>query len=103
MEQEIELFKAAVRQVEQIEVTYYDHRQLFDGEQFEIRFDNGFGASVIRHSGSYGGREGLFELMVISAPTGWDANYTTELMTVDPIGWLTETEVIDMLKDIAKL
>ena len=29
-----------------------------------IEFDNGYGLSIIRHSGSYGGRQGHFEILL---------------------------------------
>ena len=44
--------------------------QCFDGVQELYRFDNGFGASVVRHMHSYGGPDGFWELGVIS----WEKN-----------------------------
>jgi hypothetical protein len=38
---------------------------LLDGVHVLIRFPNGYGASIIRHSGSYGGKKGLWEAGVI--------------------------------------
>lgn len=40
-------------------------RPLFDGTHVLIRFPNNFGASIIRHSESYGGNAGLWEMAVI--------------------------------------
>ena len=40
-------------------------RPLWEGRQRLYRFENNFGASVVRHNGSYGGKEGLWELAVI--------------------------------------
>ena len=41
-------------------------RKKFDGIQIVYEFDNGYGASIIRHSLSFGGDEGLWELGVLS-------------------------------------
>lgn len=40
-------------------------RPLWEGRQRLYRFENNFGASVVRHNTSYGGKEGLWELAVI--------------------------------------
>jgi hypothetical protein len=103
MKEEIELFNDAVQQTEQVEVTFYVHEPLFNGERFEIHFGNGYGASVIRHRTSYGGTDGLWELMVLSDHDGsWQADYDTRI-TDDVLGWLTEEDVINTLKEIAKM
>lgn len=39
--------------------------KLFDGIQKIVKFDNMYGASVIKHKHSYGGDLGLWELAVI--------------------------------------
>ncbi|WP_249182454.1 hypothetical protein [Burkholderia ambifaria] len=40
-------------------------RSLNGGEQKVYRFDNGYGASVVRHQYSYGGDRGQWELGVV--------------------------------------
>lgn len=40
-------------------------RALNGGIQRVYKFSNGFGASVVKHEFSYGGRKGLWELAVI--------------------------------------
>jgi len=75
-------------------------RHVFGGLQCVVRFPNGYGASVIRHSGSYGGAEGRWELAVIG-PDGSLA-YDTPI-TSDVKGWLTPADVEGLLDRIAAL
>ena len=72
--------------------------------QVIYRCDNGYGASVVCHSFSYGGREGLFELAVLkfSGPQMWDLCYETEI-TDDVIGWLDESEVAEIVSRIEQM
>lgn len=72
--------------------------------QVIYRCDNGYGASVVCHSFSYGGREGLFELAVLkfSGPQMWDLCYDTEI-TSDVIGWLDDIEVAELVSRIEQL
>ena len=71
--------------------------------QATYRFDNGFGASVIRGPRTYGGPEGLFELGVIEWHGNvWDLTYDTPI-TDDVLGWLTEDDVDNALLEISRL
>ena len=95
----------------------YKH-DVFDGTQRLYRFENNFGASVIRHSGSYGGNDGLHELAVIiwdpkdnitlvetdryKRITGWTICYSTAI-TNDVSGYLKEDQVNTILSFIEKL
>lgn len=75
------------------------------GTQRLYYFDNGYGASVIRHDYSYGGPEGLWELAVIEKSTGekgFRLTYDTPV-TDDVEGQLTEEEVEALLKQIKEL
>lgn len=76
------------------------HHRLPDGEQLEVTFPNGRGASVVRHSGSYGGRSGLWELAVLDR--GGQLDFTTPIGS-DVHGWLNEAEVVALLVRIAAL
>jgi hypothetical protein len=68
-----------------------------NGVQKVYKFPNGYGASVIKHNYSYGGREGLWELAVLDK----DGNLTYETpITSDVIGWLTDEEVDGVLSQI---
>ena len=69
------------------------------GVKARIDFDNGYGVSVIRSPYSYGGNQGLYELAVIK-----DNNlcYDTPI-TDDVLGYLTEDQVTDYLRQIQEL
>lgn len=63
------------------------------------------GASVIKHTWSYGYESDLWELGVIRFGTDddvWGLDYDTEI-TDDVIGFLTDDDVRDLLKRIKEL
>jgi hypothetical protein len=73
---------------------------LFGGGVLHVRFANGYGASIIRHRGSYGGDDGLFEVAVL----GQDGELTfTTPITSDVIGYLSPEEVREVLLRIIAL
>jgi hypothetical protein len=65
-----------------------------------IKFDNGYGASVVKGPHTYGGNEGLYELAVTDSND--DLTYTTPV-TSDVEGYLTEEDVTILLKQIQNL
>lgn len=70
------------------------------GVKSKIMFDNGFGASVVRHENSYGGSKGLYELAVLDKE-GY-LNYDTPI-TDDVLGYLTPEKVTEILIQIQDL
>lgn len=76
----------------------------FYGIQKIYKFDNGYGASVVKNDLSYGGDEGLFELAVIkfNKKNKIKICYDTHI-TNDVIGWLTLENVDELLEEIKKL
>jgi len=73
--------------------------KVHDGVQYEYTFPNGYGASVIKHSYSYGGKDGKWELAVLK---GDELCYDTEI-TDDVLGHLTTGEVnaiLDKIRDL---
>ena len=70
------------------------------GKKARMHFDNGFGVSVVSHSYSYGGRDGLYEVAVLDS----DDNLTYDTpVTNDVIGYLTEEDVTDVMKQVQEL
>jgi hypothetical protein len=69
------------------------------GVQRFYKFSNGYGASVVRHSFSYGGEDGLWELAVFK---DGKICYDTPI-TDDVLGHLTEQMVNDALDRIEAL
>lgn len=91
----------------------YNGFEMF-GDSFNHRFyfKNGYGASVIKHYGSYGYEQDLFELAVMKFHSEdeegygiggeWDLCYDTPI-TDNVIGYLTNDEVLDLLEKINNL
>jgi len=70
------------------------------GKKARMHFDNGFGVSVVSHTYSYGGRDGLYEIAVLDS----DDNLTYDTpVTNDVIGYLTEEDVTDVMKQVQDL
>ena len=68
--------------------------------QCRIRFDNGYGASIVKGPYSYGGTDGLYEVAVLDA--NGKIAYNTPI-TNDVLGYLTEENVTEVLISIQKL
>ena len=70
------------------------------GKKARMYFDNGFGVSVVSHSYSYGGRKGLYEVAVLDS----DDNLTYDTpVTNDVMGYLTEEDVSNVMKQVQEL
>ena len=65
-----------------------------------IKFDNGYGASVVIGPYTYGGEDGLYELAVLDS----NGNLTYETpVTSDVEGYLSEDDVTRLLEQIQNL
>ena len=74
-----------------------------DGVQKVYRFENGYGASVVRFHGSYGGDSGQLELGVVKF-TGDEYKLTYQTpITEDVLGYLSDSDVAAILDRIAAL
>lgn len=66
-------------------------------------FGNGYGASVVQGTGTYGSDEGLYELAVLKGDVAtWDICYDTPI-TDDVLGHLTENDVTEAIRKIKDL
>lgn len=87
-------------------------KKVLDGSQAMFRFDNGYGASVVRHRGAYCDlREGhdsgtqTFEVAVTryeDSDGSWAITYETTI-TGAVLGWQTAEEVAEILRQIGEL
>jgi len=76
-----------------------DTNYIMNGVQHVYAFPNGYGASVIKHDGSYGGKEGLWEIAVHNEG---EMCYTSDI-TNDVIGHLAWPNVESILERIKLL
>ena len=70
------------------------------GIQKVYKFPNGYGASVVQHAYSYGGKKGLWEMAVLDSEGS--LCYDTEI-TDDVLGHLNDPEVDRYLRMISQL
>jgi len=73
---------------------------VYGGIISRIIFDNGYGASVVKHEFSYGGKDGLYELAVLNKDG--ELCYDTSV-TNDVIGYLRPEDVTDVMERVEKL
>ena len=70
---------------------------------YRFKFENGYGASVVKSRYTYGGLQDLWELAVISwVDDEWGLNYDTPI-TDDVEGYLTDEDVRGLLGQIKEL
>lgn len=79
-------------------------RALHGGIQYQFKFENSYGASVVKHDFSDGHQMNQWELGVIKwdDENNWDLYYCTPV-TDDIVGYLTDEDVRDFLKQIKEL
>lgn len=79
------------------------HHHLKDG-QWCFKFKNNYGASVVKHYGSYGYYKDLFELAVLYFDENGKAHLTYSTpITSDVVGNLSNDEVLEILDQIKNL
>ena len=84
------------------DLEFIEMKDLFyNGVQCRIQFDNGYGASIVRHNYSYGSKEGLYELAVLDE--NGKLHYDNPVANGDVRGYLNESEVTELLKQIQEL
>jgi len=77
-----------------------DTKYINDGVQHVYKFENGYGASVVKHDYSYGGKSGLWEIAVLDSDD--ELCYHTPI-TQDVIGYLAWKKVELYLEEIKQL
>lgn len=72
--------------------------KLFNSTQYIVKFGNGYGLSIISHAGSYGGKQGLWEVMLM------DSNGNPLYGEFEDgdciIGWLTDEALKNLILDL---
>jgi hypothetical protein len=78
--------------------------EIGNGIQAIVRFENKYGASIVKHDYSYGSKTGLYELAVLKYDenNNWGLCYDTPV-TSDVLGYLSEDEVTTYLMQIEQL
>jgi hypothetical protein len=74
--------------------------EFMSGKKARIYFDNGYGASVVSHTMSYGGKLGLYELAVLKDD---ELHYDNPIANGDVVGYLRPEDVTDAMLVIQKL
>ena len=74
--------------------------QYMSGVKARMMFENGFGVSVVSHTYSYGGKDGLFEIAVLDEDGC--LTYNTPV-TNDVVGYLNPDEVTEIMEEVQKL
>lgn len=82
------------------DLEFRPHPNHMGGVQAIAKFDNGFGASIVKTPYTYGGNDGLYELAVLN--TDGHLTYDTPI-TNDVLGYLTEQDVTEVLIKIQQL
>lgn len=79
-------------------------KPFLNGIRYLFRFENGYGASVIKNAFSYGSKQDLWELAVIKYRNdrSYRLCYDTEI-TGDVEGCLTNDDVLELLHRIKDL
>lgn len=70
------------------------------GKKAKLQFDNGYGISVVSHSESLGGDEGLYEVAVLDS--NGRITYDTPI-TKNVLGYLDDSDVTEIMEKIQDL
>ena len=82
------------------DLEFVPHAAGMGGVMSRIKFENGYGASVVKTDYTYGGDKGLYELAVLDSEG--NLTYATSV-TDDVIGYLRPEDVTDVLAKIQQL
>jgi hypothetical protein len=82
------------------DLEFVPHAAGMGGVMSRIKFENGYGASVVKTDYTYGGDKGLYELAVLDSEG--NLTYATSV-TDDVIGYLRPEDVTDVMAKIQQL
>ena len=82
------------------DLEFNEHPNHMGGVQAIVKFDNGYGASIVKTPHTYGGDRGLYELAVLDSDG--HLTYATPI-TDDVIGYLRDIDVTDVMEKIQQL
>ena len=98
-----------ITELKNMSVEFVEMTPFWGGEGFlyRVAFANGYGISIVKHDGSYGESDNLWEIAVLKGEEDetvqeYDLCYDTPVAD-DVVGWLKATEVMDYARQIAKL
>jgi hypothetical protein len=89
-----------MKKFEDLEFDKITDEPYMSGVRSRMVFENGYGVSVISHTYSYGGKDGLFEIAVLDKKG--EITYKTPV-TNDVIGHLNPDEVTEIMEHVQKL
>ena len=89
-----------MKKFEDLEFEKLSDEPYMSGVRSRMMFENGFGVSVVSHTFSYGGKDGLFEVAVLDS--NGDLTYDTSV-TNDVIGYLNTDEVTEIMEQVQSL
>jgi hypothetical protein len=89
-----------MKKFEDLEFDKISDEPYMSGVRSRMMFENGYGVSVVSHTYSYGGKDGLFEIAVLDE----EGNLTYETsVTSDVIGYLNPEEVTEVMEQVQSL
>ena len=89
-----------MKKFEDLKFERIDDAPYMVGKKSRLHFDNGYGVSVVSHTYSYGGKDGLYEVAVLDSND--ELTYQTPV-TNDVIGYLKPEEVSEVMEQVQKL
>ena len=89
-----------MKKFEDLEFDKISDEPYMSGVRSRMMFENGYGVSVVSHTHSYGGKDGLFEIAVLDKKG--ELTYKTPV-TNDVIGYLKPEEVTEVMEHVQKL
>jgi hypothetical protein len=89
-----------MKKFEDLEFKKIEGNPFKTGVMSRMMFENGFGVSVVSHTYSYGGKDGLFEVAVLDVDG--DLTYNTPV-TNDVVGYLNPDEVTEIMEEVQNL